>query len=136
MKDSSSGTQIEYEVNINDYETRSRQGSKVDMIKYLARLDYFALLCKSELTIIKQHDLGLIQTYNKHKKITNFCINEEVYRGAGTGSRTVSQTDQICICANNTLFFLEAEFVAGIYKFTDDQRPERKKGFPVGNAPD
>ena len=60
MKDSSSGTKIEYEVNINDYETKSRQGAKVDVIKYLARLDYFALLCKNELTIIKQHDLGLI----------------------------------------------------------------------------
>ena len=60
MKDSSNGQQIEYEVNINDYETKSRQGAKVDLIKYLARLDYFALLCKNELTIIKQHDLGLI----------------------------------------------------------------------------
>lgn len=53
MKDSSNGQQIEYEVNITDYELKSRQGAKVDLVKYLARLDYFALLCKNELTIIK-----------------------------------------------------------------------------------
>ena len=136
MKDSSNGQQIEYEVNITDYELKSRQGAKVDLVKYLARLDYFALLCKNELTIIKQHDLGLIQTYNKHKKISNFCINEEVYRGAGGNNRNVSQTDQICICANNTLYFLEAEFVAGIYKFTEDTRPERRRGFQIQVAPE
>lgn len=136
IKDSTSGQQIEYEINVEEYETKSRQGQKVDLIKYLARLDYFAILTKNELTIIKQQDLSHIQTYSKNKKITNFCINEEVYRSAGTGNRNVSQTDQICICANNTLFFLEAEFVAGFYKFTEDQHSERKKGFSIGSAPE
>ena len=127
--------QVDYEINIPDYEQKYRGNTKVDVIKYLARLDYFVLLTDKHLTILKQHDLLPIQTYNKQKKITNFCLNEEVYRG-GSNNRNVSQTDQICICASNTLYFLEAEFVAGIYKFTEDTRPERRRGYQLGVAPE
>ena len=75
-----------------------------------------------------------IQTY-KSKKITNFCLNEEVYRGA-TQNRNVSSTDQICICSGGYLFFLEAERVAGQYKFAEDTKPERRKGFQIGVSPE
>ena len=81
------------------------------------------LLTDKQLTILKQHDLTLVQNYTKSKKkITNFCLNEEVYRSGASSSanRVVSQTDQICICMNNTLYFLTAEFMTGIYKFTED----------------
>ena len=128
-------SQIEYDVNIQDYAIKARSNARVDVIKYLPRLDYFVLLADKQLTILKQHDLAPIQTFNKQKKITNFCLNEEVYRG-GSNNRNVSQTDQICICASNTLYFLEAEFVAGIYKFTEDLRPERRKGFQIGVSPE
>jgi hypothetical protein len=78
-----------------------------------------------------------VQHYTKQKKITNFCLNEEVYRGGvNTANKNVSQTDQICICASNTLFFLEAEFVTGIYKFTEDNRPAVRKGFNIGATPE
>lgn len=78
-----------------------------------------------------------VQTYKTKNKITNFCLNEEVYRGAANAvSKNVSQIDQICICSNNTLFFLEAEFVTGIYKFTEDNRPAVRKGYPIGCTPE
>ena len=60
-------------------------------MKYLPRLDYFVVLHEKQLDIIKQIDLMPIQTY-KAKKISNFCLNEEVYRGASQ-NRNVSSTD-------------------------------------------
>ena len=108
VKDSSE-RQIRYELNIQDYETRFRGASAIQVIKYLPRLDYFVLLHDKQLSILKELDLMPIMTYNRQKKITNFCLNEEVYRSSVASGRNVSQTDQICFCSNNTLFFLEAE---------------------------
>jgi len=105
------------------------------MIKYLPRADYYCLLLTSsstgQLTILKQFDLKPIQEYTKHKKITNFCLNDEVYRGGQQANRNGSMSDQICICANNTLYFLEAEFVNRMIRFTEDSHPDRRKGFEI-----
>ena len=97
-------------------------------------MDYFVVLHEKQLDIIKQIDLMPIQTY-KAKKISNFCLNEEVYRGASQ-NRNVSSTDQICIVSSGTLFFLEAERSVNQYKFVEDTKPERKKGFQIGVSPE
>ena len=104
----------------------------------MARLDYFVLLIDKQLTILKQHDLSPVQTYGgaKQKKITSFCLNEEVYRGGANANKNVSQTEQICICVSGVLFFLEAEFFTGMYKFAEDNRPAVRKGYNIGDTPE
>lgn len=88
--------------------------------------------------ILKQQDLMPVQTYKPAKKITNFCLNEEVYRSltASAANKNVSQIDQICYCSNNTLNFLKADFVTGIYKFTEETQPNLRKGYLIGCTPD
>lgn len=75
-----------------------------------------------------------VMNYSK-KKVTNFCLNDEVYRGMQSNPN-VSHFDQICICVNNTLYFLEAEQVTGIYKYTEDTSPARRNGFSINCSPD
>mmetsp|Transcript_29500 Transcript_29500/g.36598 ORF Transcript_29500/g.36598 Transcript_29500/m.36598 type:complete len:139 (+) Transcript_29500:268-684(+) len=107
---------------------------EIKIIKYLPRVDYYVLLHDKQLTILTQQNLKPVQDY-KVKKITNFCLNEEVYRG-GTSNRNVSLNDQICICANNTLHFLEAEFVNRMTRFTEDSHPDRRSGFQINMQPE
>lgn len=57
----------------------------------MARLDYFCLLIEKQLIILKQHDLMPVQTYKTKNKITNFCLNDEVYRSvANAANKSVS----------------------------------------------
>lgn len=119
---------------MENYLAASMCPGEIKMIKYLPRVDYYVLLHDKQLTILTQQNLKPVQEY-KNKKITNFCLNEEVYRG-GTTNRNVSLNDQICICANNTLFFLEAEFVNRMTRFADDSHPDRRSGFPIGSSPE
>lgn len=71
----------------------TRSGVTIDVIKYLAKLDWFAYVDSKNKTlkIIKQFDLQEIQTY-KARKVVNFCLNEEVYRESAA-SRSMSNWD-------------------------------------------